>query len=88
VASPDAAEGSLPIGQDAKLRVRDLAAAETATFEPTDERPLWLHLARGAAVIDGFELRSGDALAYREAAALVVEARESSQLLLFELPAP
>ena len=87
MASPDGAEGSLAIRQDARLWLARLPAGGRVEHALDAGRRYWLHLAQGRARVAGRELNAGDALGLvEEAGALTVEADAEAQVLLFDLP--
>src|SRR4051812_34079086 len=63
VASPDGAEGALPIHQDARVYLTKLAAGQTVTHELKPGRGAFLHVATGAATVNGTPLVAGDGIA-------------------------
>ena len=86
VASPDAADGSVRIHQDAKLYVGLFDGEESAKYELAKGRKAWLHVARGNALVNGHVLRQGDALAYDDESSVVIEQADGAEILLFDLP--
>ncbi|TKR30647.1 pirin family protein [Luteimonas gilva] len=89
LASPDGAEGSLAIRQQAWLRGALLEAGETVEWSPKQDRRYWVHVARGEIEIDGQRLSAGDALglAQEEDELRIVGAGEGvADVLLFDLP--
>ena len=84
-ASPDGAEGSVLLHQDAKLYVSLLDAGEPLRFERDAGRHLWMHVARGTVEVDGIELSAGDGVSTSDATELTVTASEDAELLLFDL---
>jgi redox-sensitive bicupin YhaK (pirin superfamily) len=62
VASPDGAEGSVHINQDAKLYATLVDGAESVTLEPRPGRLVYVHVARGAVSVNGTPLEAGDAV--------------------------
>lgn len=85
VASPDGAEGSVRINQDAKLLVTRLDAGQSAAFQPGVNRAAWIHVATGAVNVNGVDLFAGDdASALDEPLSLT--GIESGETLVFELP--
>jgi redox-sensitive bicupin YhaK (pirin superfamily) len=85
--SPDGADGSLKIKQDAKLWVSRLDAGKTVSLEMIANRKYWLQLARGKVSIRGQTLEAGDGLGFdNEAGKLEVAAADAAELILFELP--
>jgi hypothetical protein len=89
LASPDGADGSLAIRQQAWLRGVLLEPGATVDLALAPVRGYWLHVAQGAATVNGRALQAGDALGFvGESAALQVTGSGSatSDLLLFDLP--
>jgi redox-sensitive bicupin YhaK (pirin superfamily) len=87
--SPDGADGSLAIRQQAWLRGIVLGPGETADWALRPERRYWLHAARGVIEADGQRLAAGDALGIaQEAGALPIvgTGEEAADILLFDLP--
>jgi redox-sensitive bicupin YhaK (pirin superfamily) len=91
LASPDGVDGSLAIRQQAWLHGVRLGEGESAAFTLQPGRRYWLHLAQGAAEVDGRALVAGDAIGYSgEAGELHVEGVAGdvvADVLLFDLPA-
>jgi len=86
VASPDGADGSVRIHQDARLYVSRLAAGQTLSAELAAGRLGYLHLVRGAATVNGQRLAGGDAAKLRDESRLAISAEKDTELLLFDLP--
>jgi redox-sensitive bicupin YhaK (pirin superfamily) len=85
VASPDGADGSVRIQQDARVYAALLDGAElTHAFAPG--RNGWVHVARGEAAINGQALRAGDGVAVDDER--TVRLSGTGEILLFDLPAP
>ncbi len=89
LASPDGAEGSIAIRQQASLRATRLHAGDTVSLALDPARRYWLHLAVGEALADARRLRAGDALGFvDEGGTLALRGvAEASDVLLFDLPA-
>ena len=85
VASNDGREGSVLIHADAALYAGRFDGAETATFHVGAGRQVYVHVARGAIVVDGTTLESGDALKVVAPGELVIEAGHDAEILLFDL---
>jgi quercetin 2,3-dioxygenase len=62
VASPDGADGSVLIHQDARLYAGLFDGAETAALELALGRRAYIHVARGSVSVNGVVLAAGDAL--------------------------
>ncbi|MGQ0801021.1 MAG: pirin family protein [Pseudomarimonas sp.] len=86
VASPDGTDGSVTINQDTSLYAGLFDGSETATLALAPERLGYVHVVKGKAVVNGRPLASGDALLYRDEAAVVIEKGEGAELLVFDLP--
>jgi quercetin 2,3-dioxygenase len=87
VVSPDGAEGSLTIKQDAKLFVSRLDTGKSVSLEMMANKKYWLQVARGKVIVRGQGLEAGDALGFdSEKGKLDVTAEEASEFILFELP--
>lgn len=86
--SPDGADGSLPIRQDARVRGLRLDAGQAAGFELDATRRYWLHVATGMVEIDGTRHAAGDALGLVDEAGRLALAgcTDDARLLLFDLP--
>lgn len=85
VASPDGAEGSIPIGQDARLFIGLFDDGERFTHELAPERSAWVHVARGRVRVNGEELGPGDGAGLREAGGIELEGVEGAELVLWDL---
>lgn len=64
LASPDGADGSLAIRQQAWLRGVRLGEGDEVVFTADPGRRHWLHVAQGEVVLDGRVLGPGDALGF------------------------
>lgn len=87
VASEDGREGSVRIHADAALYAGRFDGDEAATFRVADDRLAYVHVARGAVVVDGMTLEAGDALEVSAPGDVVVEAGREAEILLFDLAA-
>ena len=85
VASQDGREDSMPIHQDADVYLGKLAQGGRLARSLAPGRHAWLHLAEGAAIVNGQTLKAGDALALAGETNVSVEAKEPAQVLLFDL---
>jgi quercetin 2,3-dioxygenase len=90
LASPDGADGSLAIRQQAWLRGCMLGAGETVELALDPARKYWLHLATGGIEANGRALAAGDALGFADESGmlrLTGVAGDPADVLLFDLPA-
>jgi quercetin 2,3-dioxygenase len=84
VASPDGADGSVTIHQDARLYAGLFDGAERAEHALAKGRRAYVHVARGKIAINGTPLEAGDALK-TDAPSIVLEKGEGAEVLLFDL---
>ena len=87
IVSPDRADGSLSIHQDARIYAGLFDGAEHAALEVKSGRRLYVHVARGALVADGVALEAGDALKVTDGTQLRLEQGKGAEVLVFDLPA-
>jgi redox-sensitive bicupin YhaK (pirin superfamily) len=86
VITPDGANETVDIAQDATMLVSHLEAGENASYALKPGRLAYLHVATGAAELNGQPLRAGDGAKVSEEDALNVTATETSELVLWDLP--
>ncbi len=87
VASPDGADDSLPIRQDARVYASVLAPAEAVALAIGGGRKAWVQVVRGTVVLgDGTMLAAGDAAGMSAQSAVDVRAQSDSEFLVFDLP--
>ena len=85
VASPDGAQGSVTIHADARLYAGLFDGSESATLVLQPGRKAYVHLVRGALIINGQRLSTGDALAMADEAEVAVSHGEQAEVLVFDL---
>jgi hypothetical protein len=85
LASPDSAEGSLLIHQDARVFAARLDGAETLDYPLTVGRKAYLHVARGSLQANGYALSAGDALTCVSESMVALSAAQDAEVLLFDL---
>jgi redox-sensitive bicupin YhaK (pirin superfamily) len=85
IASPDGAEGSLTIHQDARVYAGLFDGAERAQHALARGRKAYVHVARGKVSVNGHALGAGDALK-SDSGDLVIDAGQGAEVLLFDLP--
>jgi len=86
IVSPDRADGSLLIHQDAKVYAGLFTDNERTEFETARGRRVYLHVARGAVKANGTALEAGDALRITNGAALRLSDARDAEVLVFDLP--
>jgi quercetin 2,3-dioxygenase len=85
VASPDGAENSLMIHQDARLYLASLLPGQEVAKPIERDRAAWLQVLRGQVNYLGNDLVAGDGVAIVEENAVTVCATVDTELLLFDL---
>jgi redox-sensitive bicupin YhaK (pirin superfamily) len=86
IVSPDRADGSLLIHQDANVYAGLFTGNERTEFETARGRRIYLHVARGAVKANGTALEAGDALRITDGAALRLSDAQDAEVLVFDLP--
>lgn len=86
LASPDAAQGSLLLHQDARVFAALLDGEERLSYPLVPGRQVYLHVARGTVKAANMQLTAGDALMISDEAAINLEGAVDAELLLFDLP--
>lgn len=84
--SPDAAEGSLLLHQDARVYATLLDGSENLQYAIPDGRNIYLHVARGEVQCGEYRLTAGDALMFSGEKGLQLERGNQAEVLLFDLP--
>ncbi|HTP40467.1 MAG TPA: pirin family protein [Steroidobacteraceae bacterium] len=87
IASPDAAQGSVLIHQDARVYAGLFDGAESAALAVQPGRRLYVHVARGAIHANGATLEAGDALKLAAVDQLTLQNGREAEVLVFDLPA-
>jgi redox-sensitive bicupin YhaK (pirin superfamily) len=85
VASPDGEDGSLVIHQDARVYQSKLTGGQSATHVLAPGRAAFVHVATGAATVNGTKLVGGDAVAVEQEPAVTIRGDESAEVLMFDL---
>ena len=85
VASPDGRDGSITVHSDASVYAGLFGAGQAAELPLAPGRHAWIHVARGAARVNGHELGAGDGLALADEPGVQIEGRDAAELLVFEL---
>jgi len=86
VASPDGAEDSLRIHQDARVHAGLFDGADCSACPLAPGRLCYVHLARGALSVNGQALQTGDGAQLRGTGALALSAANQAEVLVFDLP--
>ena len=85
VASPDARRGSLRLHQDSRIYSALLEPGQHVVHELSPGRAAWLHVVNGQIALGDVVLNAGDGAGITIERAVSLTARESSELLLFDV---
>jgi quercetin 2,3-dioxygenase len=85
VASPDGHAESVTVHQDARLFAALVDGNETVTHMLEKGRRAYVHIARGAATVNGQMLAAGDALRIESESEVAIENGDNAEILLFDL---
>ena len=88
VASPDGAEGSVTIQQNARMYAGLFDGGESTTHTLAAGRLAYVHVARGAVTVNGVALNEGDAIKIENEASVRIDKGSEAEVLLFDLPPP
>ena len=86
VASPDGANGSVVIRQDARMYAGFFDGAERGSLEVASGRRVYVHLAGGKLTVNGEALTAGDALKMTDTTVLELSDGADAEVLVFDLP--
>jgi redox-sensitive bicupin YhaK (pirin superfamily) len=85
IASPGGRDGSVDIHADANVYAILLENGERVRHDLAKGRGAWVHVARGAAKVDGEPFRAGDGASTEDADTLVIEGIDGAEVLVFDL---
>ena len=85
VASPDGADGSVTIHQDARLYLANLDGDERASLDLAPGRHAWVHVARGSVEVNGERLGPGDGAALSDERTVALSGGRGAEVLVFDL---
>jgi redox-sensitive bicupin YhaK (pirin superfamily) len=85
IASPTGQDGSVTIHSDARLYAAVLAKGEQAELALPKGRHAWVHVAKGAAKVNGQGLGAGDGAALSDEARVTLEGIAGAEVLVFDL---
>lgn len=85
IASPDGADGSVRIHQDAKLYVGLFDGDEKANLSIATGRLAYIHVARGNVEVNGTALKAGDAAKLRDVDVITIANGQQAEVLVFDM---
>ncbi len=86
IASPDRADGSVLIHQDARVYAGLFDGAESGRLEVGAGRRIYVHVARGTIMANDAELGAGDALKVTDATTVTLGSGRDAEVIVFDLP--
>jgi len=86
IVSPDRAEGSLLIHQDARIYAGLFDGAEEQTLRVKPGRRIYVHVARGRLNVNQIALDAGDAMKITVDASVNLDQGQDAEVLVFDLP--
>jgi len=87
IASPDRADGSVLIHQNARVYAGLFDPGQNATLEVQAGRRLYVHVAQGKIAANEVPLEAGDALKLTDTTSLRLQEGKGAEVLVFDLPA-
>ncbi|AZD02979.1 pirin family protein [Pseudomonas chlororaphis] len=87
IISPEGADGSLQVRQDARAYAGLIDGQESATLKLDANRYAYVHVARGSVDLNGLLLQEGDGVRVREEQALTLSKGVDAEVLVFDLRA-
>jgi redox-sensitive bicupin YhaK (pirin superfamily) len=87
ITSPDCADGSVSIHADARLYAGLFSGAESYTLSLNPRRKAYVHIVRGALLVNGQKLFAGDAAKLSEETQLTLSEGKDAEVLVFDLAA-
>jgi len=85
IISPDGADGSLSVHQDARVYAGLFDGAEQHKITLPAERHAYIHVARGALTVNGQRMTAGDGALLRKVQEIDFSQGEHAEVLLFDL---
>ncbi|WP_263263773.1 pirin family protein [Pseudomonas sp. RIT-PI-S] len=85
IISPDGADGSLSVRQDARVYAGLLDGDESARLELAADRYAYVHVARGSVSLNGQALVEGDGVRVRNEQVLTLSQGQDAEVLVFDL---
>ncbi len=85
IISPDGAEGSLNVRQDARVYAGLFSGDESATLDLEADRHAYIHVARGSVEINGQRFEEGDGARVRDERQIRVSQGDDAEVLVFDL---
>lgn len=85
IISPDGAQGSLSVRQDARVYAGVFDGAEQAELTLAEDRYAYVHVAQGSVTLNGQALTEGDGVRVRQERTLTLSGGQNAEVLVFDL---
>ncbi len=85
LASPDGADGSATIKQDARVYTSLLSEGKSVELALGDGRGAYVQVARGSVDVNGSALSAGDGASIEDEPSITIRASQDAEILLFDL---
>lgn len=85
VASPDAADGSLLIHQDARIYLSQINSGQSVTHPLQTGRYAWLQVLRGSVTVNETKLDTSDGATISDETELNISGNNNAEIMLFDL---
>jgi redox-sensitive bicupin YhaK (pirin superfamily) len=85
IASPDGADGSVSIHQDARLYASIIEPGSEISQKVDAHRHLWVQVVTGKLTVNGETLETGDGAAIEQAEELALTGIDSAEIIVFDL---
>ena len=85
VASKEGRHGSVSLHQDVDMSVALLNGDESANYDTTDGRALWVHVARGEVGMNGHALKAGDGAAIVNEGTVQFSHAKDAEVIVFDM---
>lgn len=86
ILSPDGAQHSLRLNQDARVYAGSFDGTEQAVLSVGSDRGIWVQLARGKLQVNGQSLEAGDGIGLADVSVLQIDKALAAEVLVFDLP--
>ena len=86
IVSGDGADGSVQIHQDARVYAGIVGSGDSVTHVLAEGRKAYVHVATGAATVNGEQLVAGDALKVSGELRIAIAGDPEAEVLVFDLP--
>jgi len=85
VASQTGREGSVSLHQDVDMSVALIDGDEVVRYQPSSDRKLWVHIARGEVTLNAQRLRVGDGVAIEHEPQLIFNQGQQAEVIIFDM---